>query len=419
MIRSPNTKALASLLALILGLAGCVSREETTPTRPPQPAAVAPTAPVPTGPPKLALLLPLSGDAQPIGDDMLSAAELALFDVGPNDLVLLPRDTTGTADGAVAAARDAIGAGAELVIGPLFGSATKAVAPVAQAANLRVLSFSNNSSVAGGNVFILGFRPEEQVRRVTGFALGRGLRRIGLLAPDDAYGQLAVGAFRRAMASEPGSPGEPATATYPANGSDPSGIVRSFLQSGGAVIPAPDASPPASSPAAARPTGGGTAAYDAILIADGGERLKQIAALLQFYEAETGSAQLLGTRRWQEDPRMLTDPTLRGAWIAGIDPQAETGFRDHFRAVFGHDPNPLTGLAYDATALAVLISRTDRAFGQASLTDPQGFAGHTGIFRLLPDGTTEHGLAILELSPNGPVVVDPAPKTFAAGVAAR
>ncbi len=361
------------------------------------------------------MLLPLGGDAKAIGADMMSAAELALYDVGPNDLVLLPRDTKSTPDAAATAARDAIGAGAELVLGPLFGTSTSAVAPVAQGANLRVLSFSNDSSIAGGNVFILGFRPEEQVKRITEYALGRGLTRIGVLAPDDAYGRLAVDAFRKTMTSVPGSLGEPVAAFYPANGSDPSGIVRSLLQNGivGAAASAPaTTSAPTSGTAAPAP-------FDAILIADGGQRLKQILALLSFYEADGTPIQLLGTRRWQEDPTMLTDPTLRGAWIASIDPALESGFTSRFHATFGHDPNALAGLAYDATALAVLISRTDRTFSEASLTDPQGFAGHLGIFRLRPDGTTEHGLAILELGPNGPTVVDPAPKSFAAGSAAR
>jgi hypothetical protein len=419
MIRSPTTKALAGLLVLILGLAGCVSREQTTPVAPPQPATPAPTKPARTGPPHAALLLPLGGDTKAIGADMMNAAELALFDVGPNDLVLLPRDTSGSPDAAAAAARDAIGAGAEIVLGPLFGSSTRAVAPVAAAASLRVLSFSNDSSIAGGNVFILGFRPEEQVQRIVGYALGRGLARIGILAPDDAYGRLAVDAFRKAMTSVPGSAGVPAAAFYPANGSDPSSIVRSFLQTGGdqqTGIVAPSTPAPAdpSTPDAAAP-----APFDAILIADGGQRLHQIVALLSFYEADKAPIRLLGTRRWQEDPAMLTDPALRGAWIASIDPALESGFSSRFRSTFGHDPNALAGLAYDATALTVLISRTDRTFDVASLTDPQGFAGHLGIFRLRPDGTTEHGLAILELGPSAPTVIDPAPTTFAVGSAAR
>ena len=60
---------------------------------------------LPPGPVQVGLLLPLSGDAEAIGQDMLDAAQAALFDVGGDDLVLLPRDSGTTDESAVAAAR--------------------------------------------------------------------------------------------------------------------------------------------------------------------------------------------------------------------------------------------------------------------------------------------------------------------------
>jgi hypothetical protein len=46
------------------------------------------------------------------------------------------------------------------------------------------------------------------------------------------------------------------------------------------------------------------------------------------------------------------------------------------------------------------------------LNDPNGFSGVNGIFRFQPDGTSERGLAVLEMTSSGPVVVSPAPTTF-------
>ena len=51
-------------------------------------------------------------------------------------------------------------------------------------------------------------------------------------------------------------------------------------------------------------------------------------------------------------------------------------------------------------------------FTRRALMDPNGFAGVNGIFRFKPDGTSERGLAVLEVTPAGPVVVSPAPTTF-------
>ena len=85
-----NALLAASALGLLLGLAACASDRVAPPAETVQPAE-------PELPPEIrvGLLLPLSGPAEALGRDMLDAAEMALFDVGDNDLVLLPRDTAG------------------------------------------------------------------------------------------------------------------------------------------------------------------------------------------------------------------------------------------------------------------------------------------------------------------------------------
>ena len=51
-------------------------------------------------------------------------------------------------------------------------------------------------------------------------------------------------------------------------------------------------------------------------------------------------------------------------------------------------------------------------FTPAALMDPNGFAGVNGIFRFNADGTSERGLAVLEMREDAPVVISPAPTTF-------
>ncbi|MEE8202420.1 MAG: ABC transporter substrate-binding protein, partial [Alphaproteobacteria bacterium] len=63
---------------------------------------------LPSGPISVALLLPLSGPSGGLGAAMLDAAQMALFDVGATEIVLLPKDTEGTPDGARRAADAAL-----------------------------------------------------------------------------------------------------------------------------------------------------------------------------------------------------------------------------------------------------------------------------------------------------------------------
>ncbi len=51
-------------------------------------------------------------------------------------------------------------------------------------------------------------------------------------------------------------------------------------------------------------------------------------------------------------------------------------------------------------------------YSVAALTNPSGFVGLDGVFRLNRDGLVERGLAVLEVERDGPRVIDPAPQSF-------
>lgn len=402
-----------AVFSVTLMLWGCATQQQATPPAAPQPppptTAVEPLAPpLPEGPVRVGLLLPLSGDAAGIGADMLDAAQLALFDVGDDDLVLLPRDTSSTPEGAVVAARDALDNGAQLLIGPLFSSSTQAVAPIAAERNVRVLSLSNDAAAAGKGAYIMGFRPEEQVQRVVDYAHQRGLPRVAALAPDDAYGTRALRAWRASSTGEAGVQPGP-SATYPAEGGDASEIVGRLVGPGERAA---SGEVQRAAPAA------GALSFDALLLPDTGTRLKSILGLLSFYGIQPAQTQLLGTMLWRDDPTLLNESILRGAWFATISPEGVDAFARRFEGTFGRRPGPLAGLAYDVTALAAVLARNERRFDDEVLQVPAGFAGRLGIFRLLPNGLSEHGLAVVEIAGGSTRLLDPAPDAFAPGLAA-
>lgn len=401
----PRARRPGLLLVALLLLAGCVPAKQTTPTAGPQPSRpAAPVVqplppPVPAGPRKVALLVPLSGSAAGIGRDLVDAAQLALFETEAADLVLLPRDTLGTVEGARAAAREALAAGAELVLGPLFAAGAAAVGPLARERGLTVLSFSNDASIARSDLFVLGFRPEEQVERILRHALDQGWRRLGLLVPGDGYGSRAAAAWRSTLGPL-AEPAAEAVGVYPASG-DPTQAIRQFLERHGRA-------------------GGGSAeapALDALLVADGGLRLRQVAALLAFFDLDPAVTRLLGTWLWTEDPAVLRDPALRGARLAAPDPAAEAEFRRRFAGTFGREPQLRAALAHDATLLAARAGRGPRGLDLDPLLDPGGSIGALGPFRLRPDGLVEHALAVLELTADGLRLVEPAPSRPVVGLA--
>jgi branched-chain amino acid transport system substrate-binding protein len=426
-------RAKLGLIVLLLA-AGCSGREETTPpprsqsspqvvAAPPAYVDTLPAQPMRSGPAKVGLLLPLTGPGGAVGADFEDAAQLALFDVGQTDLELLPRDTGDQPAMAEQAARSALAEGAELLLGPLYGRSASAVGPLANRIGVRVVSFSNDASVARPGVYVLGFRPEEQVARVVKFAAAQGRTRFAALAPGDAYGQRVLAAWRQAVAEVPGASAVIA-ATFPPDAELPRSEIQQIAAFGrpGGLPPEPpvepllpDEPPPPPPPPMSLPAPG----FDALLIADGGKRVSDIAALLAHYDVTPRNVAMLGTMRWQDDSLLMSDPNLQGAWLATWSPTEIATFERRFADTYGRSPAPLSVLAYDATALAVLLSQSQPRFTGAQITDPQGFQGAAGIFRLLPSGLAEHGLAIVEIGSGRVRVLDPAPPRFEAGFASR
>ncbi|MFO1156791.1 MAG: hypothetical protein U1E43_08535 [Rhodospirillales bacterium] len=147
-----------------------------------------------------------------------------------------------------------------------------------------------------------------------------------------------------------------------------------------------------------------------------GAQLRALAAALATAGMPVPAVQLLGTGKWDE-PNISSEPALIGAWFAAPSPASRDEFEIQFKRTFGQNPPRLATLAYDATALAAVLARgpQQQPFTAAALTDPSGFYGRDGLFRLTADGLAERRLAILRVDRDGVTVIDEPPRSFAAG----
>jgi ABC-type branched-subunit amino acid transport system substrate-binding protein len=425
----PRGFAAAWLILSALALAAC--QGETIPSRPEQAQATQPPiqpipgAPVtqtplltPGGPGnkvRVALLLPLSGPNAVLGNAMLDAAQMALYDVADEKLELLPHDTQGNAEAAAAAAKTAVSEGARLIIGPLIAAEVDAVKPVARAAGVPVVAFSTATQLAGDGTYLMGFLPRQEIERVVGFAHSKGVSRFAVIAPSTPYGDVAVDAMRAAVQAN-GDTLE-RVERYDPNVQDLTPSVQHLV--GATMDPAVRQKLLSKQSAAGKDAAAQlpdiVIPFDAILIPEGGNRLKSVAPLLPYYDVDPDKVHFLGTGLWDE-PGLGTEPALSGGWYAAPPPGARADFVERFRQVYKRPPPRLATLAYDATALAAVLARNPNGpdFSAAALTNPSGFAGVDGIFRLRPDGLIQRGLAVLEVHRNGNTVASPAPTTFQA-----
>lgn len=344
-----------------------------------------------------AILLPLSGPTAPLGRALLDAAQMAVFETADERFILRPYDTQGTAQGAETAFLQAAQDGAGIVLGPLYGFEAAAIAPHVQATGINVISFSNDRRVAGNGVYIMGYLPRDQVRQTVEFAISKGLVRFAALVPQNDYGYAVLQALQE--------------------GAEASGLAQVVkIETYDPAVS--DVSPAVQRLAAFRtkrqPGGVSDGGFQAVFLAEGGDRLRTVAPLLPFNDIDPSKVKFLGTILW-DDEATGTEATLIGAWLAGPPRKEKSSFEMRYRAAFAIAPPGLAPLAYDVTALAAALAREGGNFTTAALEAESGFAGIGGLFRFSADGLIERAYSILEVLPRGLKVVKEAPTTFAAG----
>jgi len=376
---------------LALSLAGCNSTPFDTPVAQVVPP-VAPGAGVagPTvgetlgsGPVRVGMILPLTqnGAPSPVGVSMRNAAQLAIENFAGPYITLMIEDDRSTPDGAAQAAHAEIGAGAELLLGPVYANDVREAASVAKAAGKPVIAFSTDASVAQPNVYLLSFLIEGYVDRIVQFAVSRGKKSFAVMAPQNDYGNIAVAEFQQTA----GRLNAPVAVIARYGPGEAQGAAQQIAAVSGQI--------------------------DALFIPEQADGMPSVAAALGSSGIKT---QLLGTGVWN-DPRVLRLPQLQGAWFSAPDSAGFNTMAQRYRAKFDGEPARLGTLSYDAVTLAgALASRPDR-FSQGALTNISGFKGADGVFRFRADGTNERGLAVMEIDNGAATVISPAPSSFAAG----
>jgi ABC-type branched-subunit amino acid transport system substrate-binding protein len=393
------------------------------PSAPVEQAPIAPIVPPPSNFVEVAMMVPLSGRDAGLGRSLIRAAQMAVFDVADERFRLNIYDDGGTAEGAAAVTTTALQDGARLIIGPVFAGSVASVTPLTRASGVNVISFSNSRAVAGNGAFLIGLLPKEQVERVVTHASREGVQRIAALLPDSPFGQQVAADL--AEAADRYGVKVVRTEVYGPKLDDLTAAVKRLARwdERRAALAAERDSLRGRGSASALDAASkldkldtfGDLDFDALLIAEGGERLRSIGALLPYYDIDTSRVRLLGLASWRV-PGIGREPALVGGWFAAPVSETRTAFEARYKSLFGEAPHGLAALAYDAAALAAFLGRsgTPPSFDTTALTSPNGFSGTSGIFRFLPNGEPQRGLAVMEITPRGFDVRSPPPTTFEA-----
>ena len=342
---------------------------------------------------QVALLVPSgSGQSQDelFGANLETAARLAMADLSGVNIDLRVYKTGGSPAQASALAKQAVDEGAQVILGPFYSEEANAAGVAVANSGVNVLAFSNNAAIAGGNVFVLGQTFDTTARRLANYAVRNGKSKVLIVHDRNVAGEVGKASIERGVASAGGSVVGVTSYEFSQNGivQAASGIVSTAKSSGATAL---------------------------FLTADTAGALPLLSQLLVDNGIDKSTVQFIGLTRWDIPPATLALPSVQGGWFAMPDPGLQAQFRARYAGAYGSQPVPVAGLAYDG--IAAIGALANRAKGGApvskgDLTQSAGFAGVSGIFRLLPNGTNERGLAVATIRANQVVVIDAAPRSF-------
>jgi ABC-type branched-subunit amino acid transport system substrate-binding protein len=340
----------------------------------------------------VALLVPKSsaqgGDGL-LAQSLENAARLAIADLKGVQIDLRVYDTAGDPNTTAAVARQAVAEGAKIILGPVYAQGANAAGLAVLNENVNVLSFSNNTKIAGGNVFVLGPTFDSSARRLTAYAKRQGKGDILIVHSADEAGQLGRDAIRNAMG---------------ASGARETGAVGYERSQQGVIAAVPQV----------RDAVASSGAQSIFLTSTTAGALPLFSQLLPEAGVSPQTTQFIGLTRWDIPAQTLELPGVQGGWFAIPDPGKTQQFNARYTTAYGGPPHPIGGLAYDGiAAIGALVGagKADALTG-AALTQGAGFQGVGGIFRLRPDGTNDRGLAVATIQNRQVVVIDPAPTSF-------
>lgn len=339
----------------------------------------------------VALLVPRGGSSSDnlLAQNLENAAKLAVADTSGVAIDLRVYATGGNAAQAATAARQAVADGARIILGPVYAEAANAAGVAVAGDGVNVLSFSNNATIAGGNVFVLGQTFANTADRLVDYATRQGRNRIVVVHAQDVAGQAGRDAIARAIS---------------VNGATLAGTVD-YAQSQDSVIAA------VPRVKAAMDSSGANALF---LTTNSATALPLFAQLLPEAGIATTTTQYIGLTRWDTPSQTLDLPGVQGGWFAMPDTSAMRAFNQRYAAAYGSEPLGIAGLAFDGVAAIGSLIRSGKsdALTGASLTQGAGFRGASGVFRLRRDGTNERALAVATIRNRQVVILEPAPQAF-------
>lgn len=265
---------------------------------------------------KIALLLPLSGPKAALGQSLMDAASLALFEgKSSHTLVLYPFDTNQPET----LIEDIKTLSPSAIVGPIFSQDTKDLFPKIPQ-SIPIFTLSNDPELLDKGIFVMGVSPLDESRFLLNFALKKGYKRFAILLPETDLGRSLAKIAKDTFGSQKG------TALH--------------------ILFYPLTEDPCIETVAKWARQLNSFSLDAIFVPDSSPLTQKLIATLKFKDLRSKGLRFLGLSGWDK-PSIFKDSTLRGLWISTHRSEPLRAFHKRFQKTFQTPSSPLEALLYD------------------------------------------------------------------------
>ena len=347
---------------------------------------------------KIGVLLPLTGKFQDTGQSFLKAIQLALFDIGNENIKIYPKDSKANALDAYLSAQEFEELGVKVVIGPIFFECLERLNEIN---NITFISLTNKTQKIPKNTIAFGINIDSQINALKKYFDKIEVSKTLLLSPKSEFVYQSETVITKDILKFY------RTYTYDTNPKKITSEIEKItnyqerkkdLERRIKILEKSDLYKHKQELKELEQMHTlGKVNFDSVVVIDFGERLKSVLTSFMFSDVPSEEVNFFTLNQWF-DETLFNENALQNLHFPSIDFDNMRKFEKKYLDIFGEEPSRVSILAYDALGLIYYCwFNNDTQFKPDQLYNKNGFKGLHGEF-IIKNNLSEHQLKIYKVS---------------------
>jgi len=347
---------------------------------------------------KIGVLLPLSGKFQNIGESFLKSIQLALFEVGNENIKIYPKDNKANAQDSYNSAKEFEKMGINIVLGPIFYESTEELDKIN---NITFISFTNKVTNVRKNVISFGVSVDSQISILKEYFKKIEISKTLLLSPNSEFKEQSESIEKKDILKFY------RTFSYDTNPKKITAQIEKItkyqerkrdLERRKKILEKSDLYKDKNELKKLEQKHTlGRVNFDSVVILDFGERLKSVLSSFMFSDVTSKEVNFFTLNQWF-DETLFNENAMQNLYFPSINLKNLKKFNKKYEKTFGEKPNKVSILAYDALGLIYYCwFNNNKDFNASQLYNKSGFKGLHGKF-VIKNNLSKQNLKIYKVS---------------------